>query len=162
TLAGEGQEWSPDGTQLAYSAHTHLTEGDIFVTGKQLTVAHNITHGFTNRSSGPVWSPNGTWIAFTGGAEGSFAYVITSDGKEALKGTSGRTPIPVGIPYVTVLDWFPDGAHLLISAPSPQTGVVGLYSVRLDGTGLNELITNAEGGSLSPDGKQIAFVRRPN
>jgi Tol biopolymer transport system component len=146
---------------LAYDLNS--ADSDIFVSNGRLTSVANITHGLTHTSFGPSWSPDdGKWIAFVAGAEGSSAFVVSADGKHGLFGDQGPTRIPFPYPYVTGVDWFPDvrpGAWFLIEAPSPETGVVGLYRVGLDGSGLELLVLDARNAAISPDGQEIAFVR---
>jgi TolB protein len=119
-------------------------------------------------NGGPVWSPDGTRIAFTehndnaksmgGPRTGAAVYVVNLDGT-ALKRI---TPWSLN---ATVSDWAPDGDHLLLtSEPHGDAGPGGnLYSVRPDGTELQQLTHYAPAyrvlpGSYSPDGKAIVFA----
>ncbi len=55
-------------------------------------------------------------------------------------------------------DWFPDGSHLLISRED-QPGKTSLWSISVFGGSSRHLADNAAGGSVSPDGSHVAFLR---
>jgi len=56
-------------------------------------------------------------------------------------------------------DWFPDGAHLLVSREE-EPGKASLWSISVFGGSPRSLADDASGGSVSPDGAHIAFFRR--
>jgi DNA-binding winged helix-turn-helix (wHTH) protein/Tol biopolymer transport system component len=55
-------------------------------------------------------------------------------------------------------DWFPDGSRLLVSRRD-EPGKAGLWSMSVFGGTPHPLADDAFGGSVSPDGAQIAFLR---
>lgn len=57
-----------------------------------------------------------------------------------------------------VNDWFPDGSHLLISRED-QPGKTSLWSISVFGGSPRHLADSAAGGSVSPDGNHVAFLR---
>jgi Tol biopolymer transport system component len=55
-------------------------------------------------------------------------------------------------------DWFPDGSHLLVSREDQQ-GKTSLWSISVFGGSPRQLADGAAGGSVSPDGSRVAFLR---
>jgi serine/threonine-protein kinase len=62
---------------------------------------------------------------------------------------------------VTRSIWTPDGKHVTMNFPSPQSGANSLYWMLADGSGAVERLTASENaqfpGSWSPDGQVLAF-----
>ncbi|MBN2857095.1 MAG: PD40 domain-containing protein [Candidatus Delongbacteria bacterium] len=80
--------------------------------------------------SAPAYSPDGKFIAFNSGREGYNAvYVMPSNGGKAKKVVSGN---------YTVVDWFNDSEHILLTRPVSFTGNK-LFKVKTDGSGLTDL-----------------------
>ncbi len=103
----------------------------------------------------PRFSPDGQLIAFTGNYSGNEnMYVIQVFGG-----------LPRQLTYHSMSErvqgWFPDGQHILFSSSmkSGKQRFSQFYKIHKDG-GLPEKlpIAHAEFGSISPDGKQIAFT----
>ncbi len=108
----------------------------------------------------PVWSPDGTKIAFISNRDYLFSlYVMDADGSNAR--LVANKPLEPAAPA-----WSPDGEKIAFSAGIAFT--VGMtkpsadiYVINLDGSGLTQLTreSGANGSpAWSPDGKQIAFV----
>jgi tricorn protease len=138
---------------------THITfsyGGDIWVVPKSGGTATKLsspkgTEGF------PRFSPDGSQIAFSGNYDGNMdIYVLPSMGGIPTRlthhGMSDR-----------LLDWYPDGKSLLYvsSMESGKQRFSQFYKVPAAG-GLPEKLPMAYGefGSISPDGKKIAFTDR--
>jgi len=95
-------------------------------------------------------SRDGNYVAYSD-ANGLFLHVLET----------GETR-PVSVPqslHPRAIGWFPDGTHILASARDPQTAKPGLWSVSVLGAEPRQMIDDAQHGTLSPDGQQIAFVR---
>ena len=109
--------------------------------------------------SSPIWSPDGTKIAFISNRDYLFSlYVMNADGSNAQRLTETLEP---GEPA-----WSPDGGKIAFTAGVRFTVGMGkpytnIYLVNVDGTGLTQLTRDAgSNGSpaWSPDGKQIVFT----
>lgn len=141
---GDGFDWSPDGTQLAFSFH-----GDIWVSRNGTEEPVNITNSSGSSERDPAWSPDGTEIAFSGigmvNADGTGRRMLQAPDGSQINGSGP--------------DWSPDGQTL-----SFVTGRAGraadVFTVSTDGSDLTRVI---EAGALftptawSPDGARIAF-----
>ena len=103
----------------------------------------------------PVWSPDGSRIAFLSSRGGNRAniYVMNADG-------SGVRRLTTDSVFATSrYSWSPDGSRLAF-AGGQTTGHI--FVVTADGSGLTRLTSDsaADGApAWSPDGTKIAFVR---
>ena len=91
----------------------------------------------------PVWSPDGTKIAFTRArGPSNEIYVINSSRSGQRKLThGGHDP-----------SWSPDGRRIAF------TSGPGIWVINADGTGKRRLARNGAGAAWSPDGNWIAFI----
>lgn len=170
-------DFSPDGSKIAFSGFIGAPENDqIYVvdaaTGlapQQLTACPAVSPDCF--SDYPIWSPDGTKIAFTHG-DGFDAddnpvneqvWVMNADGSGAHALTSGVDPKD------QVPDWSPDGSKIVYS--SGQFGSEGIWTMNADGSNQRQLTgcgaadaAPCAGGddfgtAWSPDGTKIAFLR---
>lgn len=156
--------WSPDGTKIAFGSTPYEDPycggptQDIYVMNADGTGQAKLTD-YYGPDADPVWSPDGTKIAFTrtqyyyscSGCEGretSRVFTMNADGSNDLQRTDGAF-------NSTDPDWSPDGARIAFS----RNAVI--YTMDFDGTDLVRVSTdsvNDYSPAYSPDGTKIAFT----
>lgn len=114
--------------------------------------ARQLTTG--GHESGPHFSPDGKWIAFTGQYDGNVdAYVIPADGGEPRRLTWH--------PAADVVQgWTPDGRNVLFSSPrEAYADFDRLYTIPAEG-GVPAVLPmwRGEAASYSPDATRLAYV----
>jgi len=98
------------------------------------------------------WSPDGKKVLFTKEGDGRTFYLADSSGANEIV-----------LPFIPGnMDWSPDGSQFVYQSEKDEKGNYQIYLYTL-ATGENVKLTNTESvsnadPSLSPDGKQIAFV----
>ncbi|HEY2393706.1 MAG TPA: PDZ domain-containing protein [Candidatus Angelobacter sp.] len=135
---------------------THIAfayAGDLWLVPREGGEARLLTSGSGTKSN-PVFSPDGSMIAFTGDYDGNVdIYVMPSAGG-----------VPKRLTYHPAVDevvgWSPDGKSVLFrSSRNSYSRFNRLFTISLDGGLPHELpLPMAEGGTFSPDGKHIAYV----
>jgi tricorn protease len=127
--------------------------GDLWRVPREGGAARRLTTGPGNETS-PVFSPDGTYIAFTGEYDGNVdVYVIPAEGGVPRRVTWHPYPD-------NVLGWTPDGKNILFtSRRNAYSRFSELYTVSREG-GFPEKLPLPMGfeGSYSPDGRRIAYV----
>ncbi len=162
---------SPDGYQVAYAAkgdeeerfhiYVHLIDGD-----EPLQLTHADADDYT-----PVWSPDGTRIAFLRERSGELTHEIlivpALGGREQSLGTilARRETGPLWEPG---LDWSPDGRFLATVNRTSPDEPLGVTLVSVDTGERRPLTLPPDDGTrdnhprFSPDGGQVAFIRQRN
>ncbi|HEY2018727.1 MAG TPA: PDZ domain-containing protein [Bryobacteraceae bacterium] len=128
--------------------------GDLWSVPREGGEAKRLTAG-PGVETDPVFSPDGSQIAFTGEYDGNVdVFVIPASGGVPKRLTYHPGPD-------RVVGWTPDGKRILFSSHRtvPNDGD-RLYTIGLDGGGLPEELPLpiAEEGSYSPDGSHLAYV----
>ncbi|MEJ7810615.1 MAG: PDZ domain-containing protein [Gemmatimonadaceae bacterium] len=136
-------------TQIAF-----VYGGDIWVVPKAGGVAQRLSSP-RGEETFPRFSPDGSRIAFSANYDGNDdVYVIPAGGGEPARVTHHPAPD-------RMVDWYPDGGSLLIasSMTSEKDRFNKLFRVSPAGGLPKQLpMPYGEFGTLSPDGKQIAYT----
>lgn len=139
--------WSPDGSKILFQSPTKTSpltniyimnsdgSGLTQLTQSGYTAGQPLPSTFT-RDSNPVWSPDGTKVAFL-----SSLINRTEDNKSTINyrlsimGTDGKNRVDIpGNDNLSYYYWSPDSSKLAFW--SIKGGITNLYSVKTDGTGL--------------------------
>jgi Tol biopolymer transport system component len=162
--------WSPTDTQLAMmrtpSIFPDTAEGRVPLTLFDASTGRQTDLGMTvgEVTTGPVWSPDGTRIAY--GVRGGSIYSVDVEGGDhtLLVGLQGDLDSIFG------LEWSPDGAHIAILADAVED-LRRLYVMNADASELPVLVDDLEAsgwGSFpgdpltqiawSPDGTRLTYA----
>ena len=151
---------SPDGKTVVYSAEVERGNWDIFVlrVGGERPV--NLTGDSMARDAQPVFSPDGSRIAYVNiGGEAAGLYVMGATGEARRRLTDfGGDPT-----------WFPDGSAILVSTepildPKNRLTTSTLWKVDVATSEASQIDTGGQDavqGAVSPDGSRIAFWGLP-
>lgn len=190
-------EWSPDGAQIVY-LRTSADSSDIYVMDADGANNRRLTNGIrpdgsskdriapdTGNESEPVWSPDGSWIAYLHAffvlkddmTPDPVATPATEDansgiGSRAAEGefeTSICLTRPDGsdqrvlttVHFAAGLQWSPDGQHLAFSTYDTFYDNQHAQVIDTDGSGQRTLDNGLVETSLpqwSPDGSSISLV----
>jgi len=127
--------------------------GDIWVVSRQGGEARLLVTGM-NRLSNPIFSPDGTLIAYTGEYDGNVdVYVVAAAGGQPRRLTYHPGPDQA-------LGWTPDGKRVLFSSQrdSPADSSK-LFTMPVEGGFPAEIpLPMAEDGAFSPDGTHLAYL----
>jgi len=140
---------SPDGSHLAYSGADGLYIVDLATDEKKLLPGTN------ENDYNPLWSPDGSQIAFVRGAGAFDIYLISADGSNLRSLTNGST-------YESLGGWLSDSQHILYGTPSAD-GIL-LHSLNITSKAIEDLFTIQATKDLSiaisPDDTRLAFMER--
>jgi Tol biopolymer transport system component len=159
---------SPDGERVAYSwTGPDDDNWDIYVKAVgQGTKPLRLTEGQAFHGS-PAWSPDGKEIAFVRAtADGGAIYVVPSMGGQQRKLVDLVGPLlAAGNYFVPILSWSPDGQWLALGEKASEDAPARIMSLSLATLEKRPLTAPPPGSAgdfepeVSPDGRQIAFVR---
>lgn len=112
---------SPDGKHVAFTVRTtdwgkNRYDSEIWLS-KNGATPFQLTRTKDGSSGAPIWSPNGTWMAFTAKrGKHQQIFVIRTAGGEAF-------PITNVDRSINGMEWTPDGKHIIfrMQQPKPKT-----------------------------------------
>jgi Tol biopolymer transport system component/DNA-binding winged helix-turn-helix (wHTH) protein len=159
--------FSPDGSQVAFTRAEEGNESKSHIYVKLIGTGGpplQLTNG-TAADFGPVWSPDGRFIAFLRELCDSHAVLLIP----ALGGPARKiAEVRLGGVWRPLLAWSPDGNSLVISHADSPKEPAALFVMAID-TGEKRRLTSpppavsAMSGdsnpAFSPDGRTLAFVR---
>ena len=158
--------FSPDGNQVAFtwSGGANASENDQHIYVKLIDGGTLLRLTYSPaRDVGPVWSPDGRWIAFSRTSDTERAiYVIPAIGGSERKLVSANVAGFHG--YSGLIDWSPDGTIVYPDAAA-ASGSYRLYRLLVETLETQPLTSPPEHGlgdrhpASSPDGHVLAFVR---
>jgi Tol biopolymer transport system component len=134
--------FSPDGAKIIFSSSNGPLSGiDVMNadgTGETLLLSSGggVTYG------SPVFSPDGSTIAYVRTAPYPSLYLMNSDG-------TGIRALPTGPPRTDQPRFSPNGSRLAFGGYNQLTNVGGLYSINLDGTDEKQLTDSSNDGPPS-------------
>jgi TolB protein len=161
--------FSPDGSRVIFRRCTFTSKLETCAVYSIKTDGHGLnalTHN-VGTSVGdaidvkPEYSPDGTTVSFSSFNRGGIANGIYLMGAH---GNGMHLITPTATEAVDA-DWAPDGSKLAFWAPCCVPGFSTIWTIRPDGTGMQQL-TNSSAGfdirpSFAPQGGRIVFERIP-
>jgi eukaryotic-like serine/threonine-protein kinase len=109
------------------------------------------TNSSENAVTASAISPDGKYLAY---ADNSGIYL-------RLMGTDEIHPLLPKGHDVTSLGWFPDSSQLFASWPAPPENKLELWTFSILGGAPRKLSDEGWAASVSPDGSQMVFLKRP-
>jgi Tol biopolymer transport system component len=165
--------YSPDGSALAFvGAGESGNQPGIYIIRNENKTPVRLTSSATD--IGPAWSPDGKRIAFLRPHPSQTAELMLVD----VPGGKASEPVPTAkklkdafVPEFVariprpVLTWTPDGSAIVLPLHDPESGLVCIFRLGVDGTPAHKVVPCNDGHSqhsdsgpaFSGDGKWLAF-----
>lgn len=133
---------------LVTSVRTGDTE--LFIVDPDSGDARNLTRSPKSEERYPMWSPDGSKIAFTSNRDGAYnLYVIDADGANVKQLTHEKPPAVCYMP-----SWSGDGKHIVFGLHGDKPRMAAIAP---DG-GNFRILGEGHDPCISPDGKTIAYT----
>jgi tricorn protease len=153
-----GAELSPTGARAAFEYR-----GEIVTVPMEKGDPRNVTNTTGAHERSPVWSPDGTRIAYFSDASGEYRlHVAPQDGRGASgPGSDVKTYAPGGAGFYELLDWSPDGTRVAYADNSHSLFWMSLDTGKV--TKVDSAVIYSPGGvpityDWSPDSKWLAYT----
>ena len=163
-VGAESGQWSPDGTRIALMLDC-CGERILNADNGSYTALPTFYPDLGLFLGCGVWAPDGERLACEGigdqpSADGVYT-IRSSDGGDVQRVTSGADDDYPG-------DYSPNGKRIVFLRSLFDSGPIGLYTVKPDGSDLRQLtppgmgtLLDFTGGSWSPQGNEILFSAKP-
>lgn len=148
--------------KIAFHRFLSSTNTDIFVINPDGSGVTNLTNSLGEMEFSPVWSPDGTKIAFerrgTDSSHPGEIYVMNADG-------SGQTNITNHAAWDSSPTWSADGTKIAFGSSRDGVNFSEIFVMNADGSDVRQLTdephweTVSSGPVWSPDGTKIAFTK---
>ena len=146
---------SPDGSQAILVRSTSPSESDLWLLDLERGGASPLSSG-RGRNDSPVWSPDGTRVAFSADRDGPADVFVKTVGDAAPEQPLFRSDVLFKNPTA----WSPDGRWLTVTQLDPETAQ-NIWLLPAAGEGdLQALVRSPArdvGGPISPDGRWMAY-----
>jgi uncharacterized repeat protein (TIGR01451 family) len=161
----ESPKWSPDNSRIVFQSDRDFQSDsdnpiygwDIYVMNWDGSAVLRLTSAPYDDTA-PVWSPDGTKIAFQSFRNGLNyqIYVMNADG-------SGQVNISNNNANDTQPSWSPDGTKIAFASDRDQAGFSSIYVMNANGSNQARVTLSASGfvdeqPAWSPDGMKLAFI----
>ena len=147
---------SPDGTRGVAVLSTSPSESTLWLVDLVRGGATPLSSA-RGRNDTPVWSPDGTRVAWAADRDGPQNLFV----KSVDDVTPERLLFQSDVPFKNPADWSPDGQWIVMSQLDPDTAQ-NVWLVDASGTKPPTAIVRGpvrdNGGPVSPDGRWIAYV----
>jgi Tol biopolymer transport system component len=147
---------SPDGLKVAVSELSTVSEpGGIWIYDLSKRVRSKFTFGARNGI--PIWSPDGSQLAFSSDRTGTWNLYM-----KPATGAAEEQPLHATTDDERAQSWSPDGRYIVLdSRPQsrsglPQIAILPMMGDRKPFPYLNSAHINS-GGQVSPDGRWLAY-----
>src|SRR5207248_6155813 len=144
-----------DGNRVAAHRHERGAQGDVWVTELSRGTTSRFTFDAAQENSSPVWSPDGSFIAYgslRGGKWGLYRKSSNNAGGEERLVDSDVTVLPQS--------WAPDGQSIVYTQFSPRAP--DLWLLPLSGDRKPMALLNTQFvetfGQVSPNGRWLAYA----
>ncbi len=148
--------WSPDGQDVVFASNRKGSY-DIFLMDPLGTNVREVVVGRGNQTY-PTWSPDGRRIAYVSNIHRANDILLMR-----RDGSGKRRVASFLVDQLFALVWSPDGRWLAFAKSDPE-GMINIFLIRPDGTGLRRLTDRrvwGESPSWSPDSRRLTFVGGP-
>jgi uncharacterized repeat protein (TIGR01451 family) len=161
----ESPKWSPDNSRIVFQSDRDFqSDSDNPIYGWDIYVMNWDGSGVSRLTSAayddidPVWSPDGTKIAFQSFRNGVNyqIYVMNADG-------SGQVSVSNNNGNDTQPSWSPDGTKIAFASDRDQAGFSSIYVMSANGSNQTRVTLSGSGfvdeqPAWSPDGMKLAFI----
>ncbi|MBI5764614.1 MAG: PD40 domain-containing protein [Planctomycetes bacterium] len=156
TTGSEGADFDPSvdaaGKQLVFASTRHSRMSHLYVKPTDGATLTQLTDGDFNDAQ-PVFSPDGTRIAFTSDRSGQWdVWMMDSSGRNPTQLTN--SPMPELHP-----SWSPDGEQLVYCRINPKDSAGELWIIDLENPGAKRIIGEGLFPAWSPKGDRIAYQK---